>query len=132
VRSASGRGFDSRRLHQSKKGGNMLSQDLPEQYKKLKERYGELFEVLERLGTTVRDIGPLDEKTIQLIQLAASAAIRSEGAVHSHARRALKAGATEMELYHAILCLTSTIGFPTVSAALSWIEDVLREGSKHE
>jgi 4-carboxymuconolactone decarboxylase len=29
------------------------------------------------------------------------------------------------EVVHALLALTSTIGFPNVTAALSWAEDVL-------
>jgi alkylhydroperoxidase/carboxymuconolactone decarboxylase family protein YurZ len=45
--------------------------------------------------------------------------------VHSHARRALEAGAKPAEVQHAIIVLTSTIGFPTVSAALSWVDDVI-------
>ena len=71
--------------------------------------------------------GRLDEKTAQLVQLAAAAASHSEGSVHSHARRALKAGATKAEIYHAIILLTSTIGFPGTSAALSWVYDVLEK-----
>lgn len=51
--------------------------------------------------------------------------MRSEGAVHSHVRRALEAGATPEEIYHAVMLLTSTIGFPNVAAALSWAEDSL-------
>gem|GEM_PF-1498992 len=58
-------------------------------------------------------------------QLAAAAAVHSEGAVHSHTRRAQKAGATPDEINHAILLLTSTIGFPTVVAALSWADDII-------
>ena len=53
----------------------------------------------------------------------AAAAAHSEGSVHSHARRARKAGATADEIAHAILLLTSTIGFPAVAAALSWVDD---------
>ena len=75
----------------------------------------------------MRQEGPLDEKTAQLVQLAAAAAGHSEGSVHSHARRALKAGATKGEIYHAIILLTSTIGFPRTSAALSWVYDVLEK-----
>ncbi|HWN37859.1 MAG TPA: carboxymuconolactone decarboxylase family protein, partial [Gammaproteobacteria bacterium] len=37
--------------------------------------------------------------------------------------RAQKAGATPDEINHAILLLTSTIGFPAVAAALSWVDD---------
>jgi 4-carboxymuconolactone decarboxylase len=82
--------------------------------------------VLDGLGQAAADAGPLPEKTRHLVQLAAAAAIRSEGAVHSHARRALAAGATAEEIQHAVIALTSTIGFPNVMAALSWINDVKR------
>lgn len=64
-------------------------------------------------------------KTAHLTQLAASVAIRSEGGVHSHVRQALTHGTTSDEIFHAIILLTSTVGFPTVSAALSWAEDLL-------
>ena len=81
----------------------------------------------ENLGKATKAAGPLNKKTSELVQLAAAAAVRSEGSVHSHARRALAAGATAKEVRHAIVLLTSTIGFPAVSAALSWAEDVLEK-----
>lgn len=87
-------------------------------------------EAVDNLGKAASASGPLDEKTSHLIQLAAAAAMKSEGAVHSHTRRALKAGAKTEDIYHAIILLTSTIGFPAVSAALSWIDDVMRK-QKH-
>jgi len=59
------------------------------------------------------------------IHLAESAAMRSEGAVHSHVRRALEAGAAPGEIRQALLAVAATIGFPNVIAALSWAEDVL-------
>jgi alkylhydroperoxidase/carboxymuconolactone decarboxylase family protein YurZ len=34
------------------------------------------------------------------------------------------AGATREEVQHAVIVATSTIGFPNVMAALSWINDV--------
>ncbi len=98
--------------------------DRPKHFNRLSEQYPDFVEALERLGETVKSLGPLDERTCHLIQLAAAAASRSEGAVHSHARRALGAGATREELHHALLCLTSTIGFPAVSAAMSWVDDL--------
>jgi len=57
--------------------------------------------------------------------LVAAAAIQKEGSVHSHARMALDAGATPDEIYHCIIVLVSTIGFPRVAAAVSWIDDVV-------
>jgi alkylhydroperoxidase/carboxymuconolactone decarboxylase family protein YurZ len=47
--------------------------------------------------------------------------------VHSHTRRALKAGAAPEEIYHAVILLTSTIGFPNTSAALSWVYEVIEK-----
>ena len=82
-------------------------------------------DAVKQLGMVAKEEGPLDERTAHLVQLAAAATLRSEGAVHSHARRALEAGATPEEVFHAVLLLTSTVGFPTVSAALSWVTDVI-------
>jgi 4-carboxymuconolactone decarboxylase len=103
----------------------MTEESFPGWYAFLKANHEEFFQALEKLGAVVRATGPLDEKTSQLVQLAAAAAIHSEGAVHSHTRRALKAGAKPEEVYHALLLLTSTIGFPNASAAISWAHDVL-------
>lgn len=102
-----------------------MTEDYPSWFRHLKDRHANVMSAAEALGRAIRQEGPLDEKTVQLIQLAAAAAIRSEGAVHSHARRALRAGARPEEISHAILLLTSTIGFPTASAALNWVKDVL-------
>ena len=98
-------------------------------YQDISARYPEVFSALENLGTTVRESGPLDEKTSHLIQLAAAAAAKSEGSVHSHTRRAQKAGASQEEIYHTLLLLISTIGFPQTMAAISWSRDIL-EGEK--
>jgi AhpD family alkylhydroperoxidase len=100
---------------------------LPGQYLGIKKRFKGFFSAAEKLGKAASSAGPIDQKTAQLIQLAAAAAIRSEGAVHSHTRRALDAGARPEEVYHALLLITSTIGFPTMSAALSWVDDIMNE-----
>lgn len=79
------------------------------------------------LGKTLREAGPIDEKTSQLVQLGAAAAMRSEGSVHSHVKRAMKAGAAPEEIYHTIILLISTIGFPATAAALSWARDIVED-----
>lgn len=99
---------------------------LPEQYLSIKKRFEKYFTAVDNLGKAAKAAGPLNAKTAHLIQLAAAAAVKSEGAVHSHTRRALKAGAKPEEIHHAIILLTSTIGFPNVSAALSWTDDVIQ------
>ena len=103
----------------------MSETKLPNAYSRLCQRYPEFIDAVSTLGKTVKEQGPLDEKTAQLVQLAAAASIRSEGAVHSHTRRATEVGASEEEIHQALLLLTSTIGLPTVVAALSWADDIL-------
>jgi 4-carboxymuconolactone decarboxylase len=103
----------------------MSEETYPGWYAFIKENHGNFIKALEQLGEVARKAGPLDEKTSHLIQLAAAAAIRSEGGVHSHVRRALRAGAQPEEIYHTLILLTSTIGFPNISAAMSWAYDIL-------
>ncbi len=98
-------------------------------YRELSKRFPGVMAAIENLGARVREEGPIDAKTSELIQLAAAAALQSEGSVHSHTRRALEAGATKDEIYHTLLLLVSTIGFPRVSAAISWARDLL-DGKK--
>ncbi|GAB4387886.1 MAG: carboxymuconolactone decarboxylase family protein [Thermodesulfovibrionales bacterium] len=100
---------------------------LPAHYQRIRKSYRAYYGALSRLGKAAAEAGPIDEKAGHLIQMAAAAAIRSEGAVHSHARRALELGAKPEELRHALLLITSTVGFPTVAAALSWLDDVAGE-----
>jgi 4-carboxymuconolactone decarboxylase len=100
---------------------------LPKHYVAVMSKHPKLNKALEDLGKALREEGPLDEKTAQLVQLAGAAGIRSEGSVHSHAKRALAAGATPEEVRHALFLLVTTIGFPTVMAALSWVNDVLKK-----
>ncbi len=103
----------------------MTHDKLPGHYRRLLETYPEYMGILNELGEVVQKQGPLDPKTAQLVQLAACVALGSEGAVHSHTRRALAAGAGPEEIRHCLILLTSSLGFPRVSAALSWVEDVL-------
>ena len=103
----------------------MAKEKLPKHYLFEKKAHEAFIGAVETLGKALKEQGPIDEKTANLIQLAAAAAIHSEGAVHSHVRRAVENGATREEVYHALILLTSTLGYPTVSAALSWAEDIL-------
>jgi 4-carboxymuconolactone decarboxylase len=102
----------------------MSEEKLPKWYVTLERKHPKFINAVQELGRVIREEGPLDEKTTHLVQLAAAATLRSEGAVHSHAKRAVEAGAKPEEICHAIIALTSTIGFPTVSAALSWVADI--------
>jgi len=94
-------------------------------YEWLTAKFSKVMQNHQELGKTLREAGPINEKNANLIQLAAAAATKSEGGVHSHVRRALKAGASPDEIYHAIVLLTSTIGFPAAAAALSWAREIV-------
>jgi 4-carboxymuconolactone decarboxylase len=107
-------------------------QPTPKNHQLITRRFPRFMEAVDALGQAAADAGPLPEKTRHLVQIGAAAAIRSEGAVHSHARRALAAGATAEEIQHAVIAATSTIGFPNVMAALSWINDVTARGRRAE
>ena len=102
-----------------------MTGEYPRNFLKLKEKYPQLIEAYERAGELGRKAGPLQDKYTHLIQMAACVALRSEGGVHSHTRRALEAGATPDEIYHALILLISTAGFPAVSAGFSWVNDVI-------
>lgn len=99
--------------------------NIPKHYRRIMEKHPQLVEMHTKLADAARQDGPLDTKTGHLIQLAAAASIRSEGAVHSHARRALEEGATKQEIRQVILLLATTVGFPTVAAALDWLNDII-------
>jgi 4-carboxymuconolactone decarboxylase len=105
----------------------MSEKTRPRQYELLTRNYPEFMAALDGVAEAVRQCGPLDEKTIQLVQLGASAALGSESAVASHARRAAQAGATPADVSQALLSLTTTIGFPSVAAALKWAQKYLEE-----
>jgi 4-carboxymuconolactone decarboxylase len=97
----------------------------PRHYQNMVDKYPEFIKAAETLGKTVKTAGPLDEKAVLLIQLGAAAAMRSDGSVTSHAKRALAAGCAREEIDHALVALASVIGFPSVAAALKWTADEL-------
>jgi len=98
---------------------------IPKRFQKFTEDYPDVATAYEALGSAVHKAGPLDDKTRALIKLAISSGARLEGAVHSHARKALKAGVTKEEMRHAVMLALPTIGLPSMMAALSWIDDIL-------
>jgi len=99
-------------------------------YQELAKNFPNVIAAVETLGAAIREAGPIPEKTAELIQLAGAAASQLEGSVHSHTRRAVQAGATSEEITHTLLLLVSTVGFPKVSAALRWSQDILKPEKK--
>jgi alkylhydroperoxidase/carboxymuconolactone decarboxylase family protein YurZ len=105
----------------------MTKLKLPARYLQFQKNYPEVFSAYDSLGRAVNAWGPLTAKQIALVKLGIAAGARLEGGVHSHTRRALEAGVLPEEIRHAILLSTTTIGFPSMMAVLSWVDDVLVE-----
>jgi 4-carboxymuconolactone decarboxylase len=99
--------------------------DLPKHYKNFFKNHPDIANIYEELGSAIHNAGPLDKKTRELIKLGISAGARHEGAVHSAARKALAAGASKEELRQTIFLSLTTIGFPSMMAALRWLEDII-------
>lgn len=102
--------------------------ELPGRYRQFKKEYPAISKAYDDLGGMLAEAGPLDERQIQLIRLAMALASGQEGAVHSHTRRALEAGAAPDAIRHVGLLAMTTVGFPRMMAGLSWIDDVLKRG----
>lgn len=103
---------------------------IPKRFQQFTENYPEVAKAYESLGNAVHTAGPLDEKTRALIKLAISTGARLEGAVHSHARKAMNTGCTAEEMRHVALLSLPTIGLPSMMAALSWIDDIIEDKKK--
>ncbi|MBI4380159.1 MAG: carboxymuconolactone decarboxylase family protein [candidate division NC10 bacterium] len=99
-------------------------------FQRFTKEFPKAYAAYERLGQACHMSGPLDAKTRELIKLGMSIAARSEGAVHSHVRKALHAGASPQEIRHAVLLAIPTLGLPTTVAAFTWVSDILDSESR--
>ncbi|MBZ9558790.1 MULTISPECIES: carboxymuconolactone decarboxylase family protein [Modicisalibacter] len=105
----------------------MSRQQLPAGAARLAEQYPEVWDAYAGLGEACAEAGPLDARTRRLIKLALAVGTRSEGAVHSHVRRARAEGIDDESLKQVALLAIPTLGFPNAIAALTWVEDLLDE-----
>jgi alkylhydroperoxidase/carboxymuconolactone decarboxylase family protein YurZ len=101
-----------------------MKENLPSGAGRLAELYPDVWAAYAGLGAAVADAGPLDPKTRRLVKLALAIGKESEGAVHSHVRRALAEGITAPELRHVMLLSIPTLGLPAAVKALTWIDDL--------
>ncbi len=101
---------------------------LPGIYGEFKQQFPGVSEAYDALAVSCHEWGPLDARTRRLVKLGVSIGASSDGGVRSHARRALEEGVSPEELRHAVLMAFTTAGFPTMIAAMKWVEEVI---SKH-
>ena len=98
---------------------------LPSGAGRLADRYPSVWAAYERLGESVAEAGPLDAKARRLVKLALAIGCGSEGAVHSHVRRAVEEGVTKQELHHLMLLAIPSLGLPASVKAMTWMDDIL-------
>ncbi len=101
-----------------------MNDTLPDFLQKVIDEYPEVWQAYQALGEACSNAGPLDAKTSRLVKLALAIGAKSEGAVHSHARRALREGVTPEELQQVAMLAVTSIGWSSSMAALAWIRDV--------
>lgn len=86
--------------------------------------YPDVWRAYRMLGDAAAAAGPLDARSQRLVKLALAVGARSQGAVHSHARRALREGVPAAALLQVPLLAVSSIGWSAAMAALAWVRDV--------
>lgn len=99
---------------------------LPDVYQEFKQQFPDIAMAYDELAVKCHSWGPLDKKTRRLIKLGVAIGLNSEGGVRSHARRALEEGITTDELRHAVILAFTTAGFPTMIAAMKWVDEVIK------
>ena len=101
-----------------------MKRDLPSGAGRLSDRYSKVWSAYEHLGEAVAEGGPLDAKTRRLVKLALAIGCSSEGAVHSHVRRAVSEGVRPDELRH-VMFSDSDARASRGGESLTWMEDIL-------
>jgi 4-carboxymuconolactone decarboxylase len=98
---------------------------LPDVLAEFAGEYPEVWTAYNRLGNASAAAGPLDERVQRLVKLAIAIGGQRQGAVNSHARRALAAGCTPEEIGHVGILAITTMGWPAAFAAICWIKETL-------
>ena len=100
----------------------------PDIYKHFERTFPTVHSAHQELARRCYEVGPLDERSARLVKLGIAIGAQAEGAVRSHARRAL-AEQMPLEALRHVGLLALTIGFPYTVAALGWIEEVIESTS---
>jgi 4-carboxymuconolactone decarboxylase len=99
-----------------------------EQREYVVQTYPKFWDGFQAMRTAIRDAGPLDVKTQELINTAVYATVRAEPGTKTHATRAYQAGATPEEIQQAVLlALGVGMGFSPTYQAIEWVRQALEE-----
>jgi len=102
-----------------------MSKPMPRTASDLAEDHPEIWRAYAALGKATADAGPLSDRERRLVKLALAVGAGTEGAVHSHARRARADGIADAAIRQVALLAIGPLGLPAASAARTWIDDML-------
>lgn len=105
----------------------MSENELPKTFKNVVEKYPEIWAAHEQLTKACADSGPLDRKTVELIKIGICIGAGLETATKRHAIMAKDNGASDDEIYQAVLMAITTIGYPSAAAGWKWVNSVLEK-----
>jgi alkylhydroperoxidase/carboxymuconolactone decarboxylase family protein YurZ len=98
--------------------------DLPATDSAIATAHPDVWDAYSDLDEACADAGPIDDHTKRLVKLALAIGAGSEGATHSHTRRALEEGIDPDALERVAMLAVPTIGFPKAVAGKTWIDDL--------
>ena len=101
---------------------------LPDVFRRFGSEYPDVMRAYEALAERLYAAGPLTDRERRLVKLGIAVGRESEGAVRSHARKALTEGLDPAAIRQAALLAITTAGYPAAIASYQWIEEVLGGG----
>ena len=90
----------------------------------LATEFPHIWNAYQMLGRAAADCGPLTARERRLVKLALAIGAGSEGAVHSHTRRAQSEEIGNADLLQVAMLAIGPLGLPRAVAAKTWIEDL--------
>lgn len=100
-----------------------MTKPLPGAAGDLAEQHPDIWRAYAALGEATAGCGPLSDREKRLVKLALAIGAGSEGAVHSHTRRAVTEGIESDALRQVAYLSIGPLGLPRAVAAKTWIED---------
>jgi alkylhydroperoxidase/carboxymuconolactone decarboxylase family protein YurZ len=105
-----------------------MTEDLPRAAGVLARHHPDIWAAYAALGRACAEAGPLTDRERRLVKLALAVGGSAEGAVHSHARRAIAEGVPPEAVRQVALLAIGPLGLPRAVAAGTWIDDVISGG----
>lgn len=101
-----------------------MAKSIPGAAGDIAKQFPEIWDAYSELGKAAAEAGPLTAREKRLVKLALAVGAGSEGAVHSHTRRAKSEGIEPEALTQVALLAIGPLGLPKAVAAKTWMEDI--------